>query len=206
MFCGHKDMGSFFIQQKICIRFTVRQALPTCLVNGTECIHCSPLLGSVASTSMIHNRAPFPKVYKQDWGQKEDQEDRFAVDGTHHVFSMMHIYILSCFNASSEPRPIIKHQVFNGTQSPFSEALNQSLSPTHSSSSPDLPGAGLLPTPLPRFLARLLHSSVPNLACFGCSFKTIAKRDTKGAPTHPEEKKGYGGRTVGRGGVTGGGQ
>lgn len=56
-----------------------------------------------------YNRVPFPKVHKQDWGQKEDQEDGCVVDGTRHVFSMMHIYILGYFNASSEPRSIIKH-------------------------------------------------------------------------------------------------
>lgn len=194
MFCGHKDMSSFFIQQKICLRLTVRQALPTCLVNGTECTHCSPLLGSVASTSMIHNRAPFPKVHNQDWGQKEDQEDRFAVDGTHHVFSMMHIYILSYFKASSEPRSIIKHQVFNGTQFPFSEALNQSLSPTHSSSS-DLPAAGLLPTPLPFSCQApaFLFSQSPTLLALVVPSKQWPRGIPRGPPPTQRKRRGAGG-------------
>lgn len=93
--------------------------------------HC---FGVLLPSSMIqYNFVSFPEVYKQDWSQKEekDQKDRFLVDGTPQVLSMLCISILSYFNAASEPRSIIQHEVFNGTQSLFWEALDQLLAAAH---------------------------------------------------------------------------
>lgn len=154
---------------------------------------------------MIHNHAPFPKVHKH-WGQK-DQEDQFAVDGSHHVFSMMHSYVLSYFSASPEPRSIIKHQAFNGTQCPFSELVtsySHQLTPNQVLLAPFLALICLLlafyhfTAPFSCQAPAFLFSQSPTLLALVVPSKQLPRGIPRGPPP-TRGKEGVRGKNCGRG-------